>query len=73
MSRTVRSADGAPFLRLNTMALVGMSTAGKAMGDQERKRVVEVIVSESAAVLDRYIDGSVLAFELSTNLATAKG
>ncbi|WGS21755.1 MULTISPECIES: hypothetical protein [unclassified Bradyrhizobium] len=55
------------------MALVGMSTAVKTMGDQVRKHVVEAIVGESVPVLDRYSYGSVLAFELSTNLATAKG
>lgn len=55
------------------MALVGMSSLAKEMGDQERKRVLEAIVSESAPVLQPYTIGSGLAFELSTNLATAKG
>jgi ubiquinone/menaquinone biosynthesis C-methylase UbiE len=73
ISRITRFEDGTPFLRLNTMALVGMSTAGKAMGDQERKRVVDLIVSESAPVLECYSDGSALAFELRTNLAIAEG
>ncbi|WP_436248744.1 class I SAM-dependent methyltransferase [Mesorhizobium amorphae] len=73
ISRTIRFQDGAPFLRLNTMALVGMSAVGKDMGDQERKRVVEAIVSESEPALHLYADGSGLAFELSTNLATAEG
>lgn len=73
VSRTIRFEDGAPFLRMNTMALVGMSAAGRAMGDQERKRIVEEIVSESASLLQPYTHGSGLAFELSTNLATAKG
>ncbi|XKM43072.1 hypothetical protein A4U53_035440 (plasmid) [Rhizobium ruizarguesonis] len=73
MSRTIRFKDGASFLRLNTMALVGMSAAGKDMGDQERKRVVEEVVSESAPALQPYSDGSQIAFELSTNLATARG
>ncbi|RJT23899.1 methyltransferase domain-containing protein [Mesorhizobium waimense] len=73
VSRTIRFEDDAPFLRLNAMALVGMSAAGKAMGDHERKRVVEDIVSESAPVLQPYTDGSGIAFEVSTNLATAKG
>lgn len=72
ISRTIQFTDGAPFLRLNTMALVGMSASGKEMGDQERKRVVEEIVRESASTLQPYSDGSGLAFELSTNLATAR-
>lgn len=73
ISRTVRFIDGAPLLRLNTMALVGMSGVGKGMGDEERKRVVEAIVRESAPVLQPYTDGSGLAFELRTNLAVVKG
>ena len=73
ISRTMRFQDGAPLLRLNTMALVGMSAVGREMGDQERKSVVEAIVSESEPALHLYADGSGLAFELSTNLATAEG
>lgn len=73
LSRTIRFQDGEPLLRLNTMALVGMSAVGREMGDQERNSVVEAIVSESAPVLHPYADGSGLAFEVSTNLATAEG
>lgn len=72
LSRTIRFDEGAPFVRLNTMALVGMSAVGKAMSDQERQSVVDVIVSESASVLQPYTDGARLAFEVSSNLATAK-
>ncbi len=71
MSRTIRFDDGAPFLRMNTMALVGMSAGGKAMSDADRNRVLETIVSDSAPVLQRYSAGSELAFEVSTNLLTA--
>ena len=49
-----------------------MSTAGKAMDSQERERVVETIMNESAYVLRPYADGSGVAFELGTNLATAR-
>lgn len=73
ISRIIRFEDGTPFLRLNAMALVGMSAVGKAMDDQERKRLVEALVSESTPALRHYADGSGIAFELSTNLATAKG
>ncbi|TGT67484.1 methyltransferase domain-containing protein [bacterium M00.F.Ca.ET.159.01.1.1] len=73
ISRGIHFEDGAPLLRLNTMALVGMSAAGKAMADHERKRVVEDIVSGSAPVLQSYADGSGVVFELSSNLVTAKG
>ncbi|HEX7774050.1 MAG TPA: methyltransferase domain-containing protein [Pyrinomonadaceae bacterium] len=71
VARTIRFDEGEIFIRLNTMAFVGMSTAGKTMSDEERKRVMESIVEESAPVLQRYSDESGLAFELSTNLAIA--
>jgi ubiquinone/menaquinone biosynthesis C-methylase UbiE len=71
ISRTIRFEDGAPFLRMNTMALVGMSAGGKTMADADRKRVLETIIADSAPVLRRYSDGPALAFELSTNLLTA--
>ena len=73
ITRTMRLTDGAALLRLNTMALAGMSAVGKELDDEERKRVVEAIVSESAPVLLSYTDASDLVFELSTNLAVAKG
>ncbi|HWP24887.1 MAG TPA: methyltransferase domain-containing protein [Xanthobacteraceae bacterium] len=73
VARTIRFEDGAPFLRLNAMALVGMSAAGKQMAEQDRKRAVATIVNESEPVLRAYTDGSGLAFRLSTNLATATG
>lgn len=71
VSRTIRFED-ASFVRLNTMALVGMSAAGKELSDDERKRLVEEIVSDSASVISTSADPG-LAFELSTNLATARG
>jgi ubiquinone/menaquinone biosynthesis C-methylase UbiE len=73
VSRIIRFQDGAPFLRLNAMAFVGMSTASKEMDEQERKRVLDAIVSESEPVLQRHTDESGLAFALSTNLAIAEG
>jgi hypothetical protein len=73
ISRIMHFEANTWLLRGNAMALVGMSAAGKTMNEQERKRVVEVIVSESEGVRKRYTDGSEIAFELSTNLATARG
>ena len=73
VSRIIRFEDGASFVRMNSMALVGMSAAAKAMHDEERQRVLEAIARESEPVLQSYSNGSGLAFELSTNLATARG
>jgi ubiquinone/menaquinone biosynthesis C-methylase UbiE len=73
LSRTLRFKDGASFLRLNAMAFVGMSAVGKAMDEQERSRIVEVIANDSADVARSHTEGSDLAFEMRTNLATARG
>jgi ubiquinone/menaquinone biosynthesis C-methylase UbiE len=73
VSRVMRFGLDTPFLRLNTMALVGMSAAAKTMTDEQRKRTVETIVGESAPVLRRFADASGIAFELSTNLTMAVG
>jgi ubiquinone/menaquinone biosynthesis C-methylase UbiE len=71
VARTIRFADGEPFIGLNTMAFVGMSTGGKVMSHDERKYVMENIINESAPVLQQYSDGSALTFELRTTLALA--
>jgi len=72
VTRTVRFPDAAPFLRLNAVALVGLSSTGNAMTGEDRRRVVEAIVSESAPVAASYAEGAGLAFALSSNLATAE-
>jgi len=73
ITRTIRFEPEIPFLRLNAMALVGMSAASNAMADEERRRVVEAIVGESEPVLRRYTEKSATTFELSANLVTAEG
>lgn len=73
ISRTIRFNEGAPLLRLNTMALVGVSGRGKQMCDDERKQVVEAIVSESASVRRPYSGDSGLAFDPESNLVIATG
>ncbi len=72
VSRTMRFADGAPLVRLNAMALVGMSAAGKAMGPEDRPRVVQAIVDDSGPALEGYAEGAGVAFAASANLATAR-
>ena len=73
VSRSTRLEHAAAFVHLNTMALVGMSAAGRAMGEQERRSAVESIARDSEETLERYADEAGLVFELSTNLATARG
>jgi ubiquinone/menaquinone biosynthesis C-methylase UbiE len=73
LSRSMRFDDGAVFVRMNSMALVGMSVRGKAMSDAERKRTLEAIVRDSAQVLRAHTSEGALVCELSTNFATARG
>ncbi len=70
--RTVRFADGATFVRLNAMAVIGMSAAGKAMPEPERIATAGRVADASAEVLRRHTDGGGLAFTLATNLAFAR-
>jgi|SRR5581483_10168251 len=72
ISRTVRFADGAIFVRLNATALAGMSPVSKQMGDEERGRLVTAIAEDSKGVLSAYSDSSGLAFELASNVAAAR-
>jgi ubiquinone/menaquinone biosynthesis C-methylase UbiE len=71
-SCTVR-LDGQAFVRMNAMALIGMSAAGKALGRDERQRILETIVSDSAPALSACKDGRHLTVETRSNLATARG
>jgi ubiquinone/menaquinone biosynthesis C-methylase UbiE len=70
-SRTVR-LDGQVFVRMNAMALIGMSARGKTMSPDERQRVLETIVRDSAQALSAGVDGH-LNVETRSNLATARG
>ena len=73
LSRTLRFEDGAAFVRMNAMALVGMSGAGKTMRDAERQRSVETIANDSVPVLRAHTRDGTLVFELGSNVATARG
>lgn len=71
VTRAIRFPDGAVFVRMNAMALIGMSAAGKSMGEQERAATAALIVEDSAEVLARYSGPDGLVFEISANVATA--
>lgn len=73
VSRTVRFNDGLVFIGMNAMALVGMSAASKEMSDQERGRILAAIAGDSAGVVQANTDKAGFAFELSANVATARG
>ena len=72
VSHTIRFDDGSAFVRLNAMALAGMSARSKEMSDEERDRIVEAIVRESDSVAAPYRQGRTLSYELGANVATAR-
>lgn len=69
LRRTLRFDDPPAFLRMNAMALVGMS--GKALDAAARERTVATIAADSAAAAAPYLDRGRLAFEAATSVATA--
>jgi ubiquinone/menaquinone biosynthesis C-methylase UbiE len=71
-TQTIRFADPAVFLRLNTMAVVGMSDAAKVLSPDQRSAAIEQIVQDSAAVATNYVVSNGLAFELGANIAVAR-
>jgi ubiquinone/menaquinone biosynthesis C-methylase UbiE len=71
--RTVRFSDGAVFVRLNAIPLWGMSTRAKTGSEAEREQAIAAIVLDSADAVRPYTDAGGLAFDLATNVATARG
>jgi ubiquinone/menaquinone biosynthesis C-methylase UbiE len=72
VTRTIRMPDGAIFARLNTMAIVGMSPAAKAMSEEERAQAIAVIANDSLDAIQGYLDGTELVFDLGSNVAIAR-
>jgi ubiquinone/menaquinone biosynthesis C-methylase UbiE len=69
LRKTLRLEDPATFLRMNAMAIVGMS--GKQLGEAERERLVAAIAEDGARAAAPWIEDGRLVFELATNVATA--
>jgi ubiquinone/menaquinone biosynthesis C-methylase UbiE len=69
LALTMRFPDGVEFLRMNAMALVGMS--GTRLGETEQQRVLDAIVTRSAEVARPFFDGPALVCEMRANLAVA--
>jgi SAM-dependent methyltransferase len=70
LSLRLRFPDGAEFVRMNAMALVGMS--GVRLSEQEQQRVLDAIVRESAQAARPFFDGAALVCEMRSNVATAR-
>lgn len=71
VSRRLRFPDGASFLKMNAMALVGMSAQSSTLAAEDRARLVDAIAAESVEATRRYAEGDGLAFETRANLAIA--
>lgn len=72
VTQRIRFADGDTFVRLNAMALAGMSAASKELGEEERLRVADAIVSDSTGTTRPFTDAAGLTFELAATVATAR-
>lgn len=69
--RQVRMS-GDVFARLNAMAVVGMSAAGKTMNDEQRGQAVAAVTTDSVDALQPYMEGNDLVFEIGSNIAVAR-
>jgi ubiquinone/menaquinone biosynthesis C-methylase UbiE len=68
----IRFDDAMTFVRLNAMALVGMTPGAKTMSDDERGAKVAAIVNDSAGAVGPFRDGDGVRFDLSSNLVSAR-
>jgi ubiquinone/menaquinone biosynthesis C-methylase UbiE len=73
VAKTIRFGEPALLVRLNSMALVGMSDAGKQMNAEQKTQAGEKISAATESVVQRYMNRGELVFELTTNVATARG
>lgn len=69
LNRRLHFSDGAVFVRLNAMALIGMSVSGKDMTEAERDRALSAIMEDSRSLLRTQADADGLTYELGTNIA----
>lgn len=72
LSKTIRFRDGTVFVRLNAMALVGMSAQATRLDDQGRQRIVQAITSDSADVVRAHNDDAGFAFAIGANFVSAR-
>jgi V8-like Glu-specific endopeptidase len=54
------------------MALVSMSTQASTLDEEGRQRIVDTIVSDSAAIVRAHTDDAGFAYEIGTNVVLAK-
>jgi ubiquinone/menaquinone biosynthesis C-methylase UbiE len=60
------------FARLNAMAIVGMSAAGKTMNDEQRSEAITAVTADSIEALQPYLEDNDLVFDIGSNIAVAR-
>jgi ubiquinone/menaquinone biosynthesis C-methylase UbiE len=69
-SLVARFADGPEFIRMNAMALIGMS--GVKLEEKERERLLDVVAEEGVRAARAFSDGASLECEMRSNIAVAR-
>jgi ubiquinone/menaquinone biosynthesis C-methylase UbiE len=69
-SRAIRFADGALFVRLNALALLGMTNAPAS--EEARERLLEAIGRDSAELVRANTDANGFAYEIGATIVTAR-
>jgi ubiquinone/menaquinone biosynthesis C-methylase UbiE len=70
VSLVARFTDGAEFVRMNAMALIGMSSAR--IPEEERDRLLDVVATEGLRAVRTSMDGATLVCELRSNIGVAR-
>jgi ubiquinone/menaquinone biosynthesis C-methylase UbiE len=65
-----RFTDGADFVRMNTMALIGMS--GAQLAEKERDRMLDALAAESLLAMRPFSEGSTIICEMRSNIVVAR-
>jgi ubiquinone/menaquinone biosynthesis C-methylase UbiE len=71
-SHDVQFSDGMLFARLNAMAAIGMTAAGKALNDAERSELAGRIAADSQAVISGLTRNGAFVLPLATTIAIAR-
>lgn len=69
IERTLRFPDGSAFLRLNTLAFLGMSEAAKQMDERHRTQITDAILAASIAAARAHTSTYGLSFPMKSYVA----
>jgi SAM-dependent methyltransferase len=71
LTRALHFPDGEILVRLNAMALLSMSGAGKALSEDDRMELVGTLVREGWEAVAPFRDGVALTFDIASTVAVA--